>query len=372
MISPDAADLMGGDFSSFYVAGEIVLDGDIDRLYEPGIQQIRQSGYHADPSEFLFFAYPPFVAMAYALIAWLPYPVAFAVQSLASLAFLVLAVSMMTRVLTLRSSATRAIVVGVALSLLVFPIATAVLGGQNTTFTLMLVLAAFSVAPIISSPIAGIAAGTLFYKPQFGLLVVLVLTVGRRWRSVAVAGFTVAVLYLIVVPWLGWSWPEHWLAAVSAFGAENQRVNGSLMVNAMGWWREIAPRTPWVGALAVVLVSVPTLLLAYRTRLEPASAGLISAWLILASASALFYDAGIALVVFGLFVLLKNRPLWLIPLVIVASWTQPITREFGWSSLFVIVCVIWVYQLGVLVWFTDTVSLPVGTLARPSGTDQDR
>jgi hypothetical protein len=259
LVSPKAADLLGGDFASFYVAGEIVLDGDIDLLYEPEIQRSRQAPYHSQPGEFLFFAYPPFVAVAYASIAWLPFPVAFAVQSLASLAFLALAVSMMARALSLRTGALEAVAAGTALSLLVFPIATAVLGGQNTTFTLLLVLAAFAVAPAITNPVAGLAAGVLFYKPQFGLLAAVALALGRKWGTLAWAAIAAGGLYLVAVPGLGWTWPEYWMRAVTAFGAENQRVNGVLMVNVIGWWQAVAPNTIW--ALAHTLGWSPLFLI---------------------------------------------------------------------------------------------------------------
>jgi hypothetical protein len=367
IFSPEAPNRLGGDFASFYVAGEIVLDGEIERLYEPAFQQDRQAAYYSEEGEFLFFAYPPFVAVAYATIAWLPYPLALSIQLVASLALLVVAVSMIAHSLTLRTNLRRATAVGTALSLLTFPIATAVLGGQNTTLTLMLVLAAFAVTPVLSSPVGGLAAGMLFYKPQFGVLVVLVLMVARKWRSVAWAGATVLGLYLVVVPWLGWLWPQDWMTAVASFGAENQRVNGALMVNAIGWWRAVMPGATWVVALSLAIMTAPTLLLVFRKGITSTSVGAISAWLILASVSALFYDSGLALVVFGMYVLLASRPYRLIPVVIVASWTQPLAVELGWSPLFIVVVVIWFYQIVFLFRSGVVVSQPVGTLASPGG-----
>jgi hypothetical protein len=365
------ANHLGGDFASFYVAGEIVLDGDIDRLYDPAIQQARQARYHSEPGEYLYFAYPPFVAMVYASIAWLPYPVAFAVHSLASLAVLAVAALMIVSVLTLQTNVRRATLVGTALALLSYPISTAVLGGQNTTFTLTLVLVAFAVIPSISSRFAGIAAGALFYKPQFGLLVVAALAVGRKWQSVVWAGVTTLSLYLVVVPWLGWLWPEDWLAEIALFGTQNQQVNGFLMVNALGWWSVIAPGVTWVALGTIAVVTIPTIVLAHRQRLLPSSVGPMSAWLVIAAASALFYDAGVALVLFGMFVVLTGRPRWLIPVVMGVSWTQLFARQLGWSPLFVVVVVLWAYQTACLFGIVDRVSHSVGTLASPGRHDTE-
>lgn len=371
MFSADAGNRLGGDFSSFYVAGEIVLDGDIDRLYEPANQQARQAKYHSEPGEYLYFAYPPFVAMAYASIAWLPYPVAFAVHSIASLAVLAIAVLLMINVLTLRTNSRRATVVGTALALLAYPIAAAVLGGQNTTFTLTLVLVAFAVIRSISSPLAGIAAGALFYKPQFGVLVVAALAVGRKWQTVAWAGVTTMGLYLVVVPWLGWFWPDEWFTEVVSFSTQNQQVNGFLMVNALGWWSVVAPEVTWVAVGAIAVVTIPTIMLAYHLELLPSSIGPMSAWLVIGAASALFYDAGIALVVFGMFVLLTGRPRWLIPAAIGVSWTQLFARQLGWSPLFVVVIALWAYQALYLLRLRGSVSQSIGTLAQPGRCDTE-
>jgi len=371
MFSSVRADLLGGDFASFYVAGEIVLDGDMDRLYEPAIQQSRQAQYHSEPGQYLYFAYPAFVALAYASIAWLPYPVAFAVHSLASLAVLAVAASMIVNVVSLRANSRRATVVGTALALLAFPIASAVLGGQNTTFTLVLVLVAFAVNPSISSLYAGIAAGALFYKPQFGLLVVMALVVGRKWKTLAWAGVATSALYVVVVPWMGWSWPEEWFLEVTSFGTQNQQVNGYLMVNALGWWSTVTSGANWVAFVAIGVVTVPTMVYAYRQRLSPSSIGPISAWIVLAAASALFYDAGIAMVVFGMFVLLNERPRWLIPAVIGVSWMQLFAHQLGWSPLFVVVVALWAYQTACLFGVVGPVSQSVGTLASPGRHDTD-
>jgi hypothetical protein len=60
---------------------------------------------------------------------------------------------------------------------------------------------------------AGILFGLLAYKPQFGMLVPLVLIASGRWRSVFVAAATVAALALAVTLALG---PEVWRAFLAS------------------------------------------------------------------------------------------------------------------------------------------------------------
>jgi hypothetical protein len=143
------------------------------------------------------------------------------------------------------------------------------------------------------------------------------------------------------------------------------------MVNAIGWWEAVAPGATWIVVLSIVAVTVSTMVLAYRQQLGPTSVGAVSAWLILAAASALFYDAGIPVVVFGMFVFLRNRPLWLIPVAIGATWSQPFARALGWSPLFIVVVGIWLYQIVLLFQRPDPVSQSPGTLAHPGGHDPD-
>lgn len=71
---------LGADFSMFYVAGQVVLDGAGDQLYDQAEHQRRlQQLFPAiDPSFALPYRYPPFVATLMAPLAALPYALAYA------------------------------------------------------------------------------------------------------------------------------------------------------------------------------------------------------------------------------------------------------------------------------------------------------
>ncbi|MFP3908031.1 MAG: hypothetical protein ACLFWR_13455, partial [Acidimicrobiales bacterium] len=60
---------LGGDFPEFYAAGQIVADGDGDRLYDVDRQVEAQSRYWGEDGSLILFAYPPVVAGSYRLLA---------------------------------------------------------------------------------------------------------------------------------------------------------------------------------------------------------------------------------------------------------------------------------------------------------------
>ena len=92
---------LGGDFPSFHAAGELVASGRGASLYDLAAQQAAQARYLPD-GDWLPFPYPPPLAAAHALLAPLPYGLAFAVHTALMIGALALAVRALRPVLGLR------------------------------------------------------------------------------------------------------------------------------------------------------------------------------------------------------------------------------------------------------------------------------
>ena len=71
---------LGADYSMFYVAGQIVADGEAARLYDQSEHQRRLHTLFPgiDPEFCLPYRYPPFVALLAAPLSQLPYAASFA------------------------------------------------------------------------------------------------------------------------------------------------------------------------------------------------------------------------------------------------------------------------------------------------------
>ncbi len=87
--------------------------------------------------------------------------------------------------------------------------------------------------------IAGILFGLLAYKPQFGLLIPLVLIVSGRWRVLAAAAATVALLTLAVTLAFG---PDVW----TAFLASTKFTRTVVLEQGGTGWYKIQSVFSWV------------------------------------------------------------------------------------------------------------------------------
>jgi len=342
-VSPEAQSgdgRYGGDFPSFYGAGNIVLEGDGSDLYDVETQIAAQAESFGD-GDLLYFAYPPHTAAVYAGIVWLPYGAAYAVHSMLALAALIASIA------TLRPFVrgafdgwTRLGVASVA-AIASYPVLRSVLGGQNATFTLLGVAAVARFDHDERPVAAGIAAGMLLYKPQFGLLVIGVLILSRRWASVVSSVATSFVLFGLGGLVVGADWVSVWLDALSSFGELNLIVNGTLMISAWGWIQNLIGVSWWsylVAAGAAFAVGIPMAYGLLRDRWSEIPWYALTPLVIIVAPSALYYDATLVLLPVAVLVgWVADRASVVVIGVIVVSWTQILAPSLGWSPLFPLV-----------------------------------
>jgi hypothetical protein len=218
---------LGTDFSNVYAAGTYVLDGHADAAFDPPQQFAREQAIFGPATQFYGWHYPPYFLFVAAALAWMPYGLALAVWLAATMG---LYLWVMWAILKIPSPerggmAREARQGGVNLSesvtptrqppavdlplsgggfanadwlllALAFPAVLIDVGhGQNGFLTAALIGGALVM--LDRRPIAaGILFGLLVYKPQYGLLLPLVLAVSGRWKCFGAAAATVALLTL--------------------------------------------------------------------------------------------------------------------------------------------------------------------------------
>lgn len=338
--SPDAQSgqaRYGGDFPSFYGAGTIVLAGDGANLYDVELQTAAQADTFSNDG-LLYFAYPPFTAAAYAGLAWLSYGAAYAVHSVLAIAALVGALAMLRPFARGALDGWSRLGLASVAAIVSYPVLRSVLGGQNATFTL-LGIAAVARFDRDERPIAaGVAAAALLYKPQFGLLIIGILVLSRRWASVASAAAGAVVLFVVGALVVGVDWLAVWVDAVTAFGDLNLIVNGSLMISAVGWLQNVLGMSAWSYAMAGAVVLAVGLPIAYGLASRKWSEIPWSALMplvIVAAPSALYYDATLVLIPVVVAVAWATERVALPMVAVIAlSWTQVFAAPLGWSPLF--------------------------------------
>ena len=285
------------DFINVWSAGRLVLDGHPAWAYDWGIQKDVQVGVLGQtyPGNFAWHYPPPFLFVA-ALLAKLPYPVAFIGWA---------CISAVPYLVAMRAIVGRPFGLLLALSLPV--VFTNVLVGQNGFLTASLIggmLVLLPTRPIL----AGICLGLLSYKPQYGVLLPLVLIAAAQWRVFISAGVTTVAL--AGASWLAFgtqSWQAffHWMPMFSqAFLVEGRAPWGKMQsIFALARYFDSSEAFAWT--LQGIMIAVVVMSLAWlwhgRARYEWKAAGLAVGTL-LATPYLFLYDVMVLAIAIGFIV----------------------------------------------------------------------
>lgn len=196
---------IGSDFTGFWSAAKLVLGGQAAAAYRtPSLFAAEQALVHGRMPGYVAFFYPPIFLLYLAPLAFLAYPAALTAW---------LGASGWAYFRALRAFAA---IAGAETMILAFPAAFFnVLAGQNGFLTTALFAGA--ILYLERRPVAaGICFGCLAYKPHLGLLIPLALLVSRRWRVIAAAATTLAVLALASLALFGRPTWSAFLAALPA------------------------------------------------------------------------------------------------------------------------------------------------------------
>ncbi|MBY6243701.1 glycosyltransferase family 87 protein [Methylosinus sp. Sm6] len=193
---------LGTDFSQVWVAGLEVLRGHPEAPFDLSRHIAAQRAEFGATSDVYGWHYPPFFLAPAAALAALPYLQALALWQIATLLlYLASALAILRRMAIppLR----------VALAALAFPATLVNLGhGQNGFLTAALL--GFGFLQLRPRPlVAGVCFGLLAYKPQFALVLPVALIAGGRWKTIAAASATTALMIAASAAAFG---PDTWIA----------------------------------------------------------------------------------------------------------------------------------------------------------------
>ena len=217
---------LGTDFSNIYVAGSYVLDGRPELPFDPRQQFARAQQIFGPDTPYYGWHYPPLFHPVAATLALLPYPLALVVWQAVTLLLYLLAIRAIvgsaswpgksreatsSRPKSRPSTPCLPAPEGVddrerpghdgvlwLLLALAFPAVFVNLGHGHNGF-LTAALFGFALVSLDARPlVAGALFGLLAYKPQFGLMIPLVLAATGRWRTMLAAAVTVVALALAV------------------------------------------------------------------------------------------------------------------------------------------------------------------------------
>jgi alpha-1,2-mannosyltransferase len=188
---------LGTDFSNVYAAGTYVLDGQPAAPFDPARQYAREQAIFGTATPFYGWHYPPFFLGLAALLALMPYGLALLAWQGVTLGLYLLSIRSIVSARLPPQTGVKSDHLWLLLAL-AFPAAFINLGQAHNGF-LTAALIGGVLCQLDRRPwLAGVLLGCLAFKPQFGLLIPLVLIATGRWRVFAGAAATVAVLALAV------------------------------------------------------------------------------------------------------------------------------------------------------------------------------
>lgn len=327
---------LGGDYPAFYAAGAIAGDGDWDELYSAERQATEQAGLIDDDGSYLYFSYPPFVAGAYAGLAGLEYRWSFMVHTVLMGLALAGAIAILWPWLE-RFGWPR--VALFALAVAFYPLLRAVPGGQNTTISLLLLGAAARLDRDDRPVIAGLALAALLFKPQFGVVIVPLLLVARRWR--VLLGWTIGAVALWAASFAltGGAWVADWWDQAGAFRDENVAANGTNFVSLPGFFENlVGVGEPGAFVVGYGLAAVFGAAVAYFWWKHPRNRaleryGLAGAAVVIAAPQTLYYDAGLLLLGLVAAALAARFRAVILVALVALSWSHVVADDLGWSPL---------------------------------------
>lgn len=206
---------LGTDFTSFWSAGRLALEGRAPSAYAPPVHHAMEVTITGRDTGYAAYLYPPvflLVCLPFGALPYLPALIAWLVATCAAYA-------RMTRVwLGGRFGWAPAFA---------FPGVLCNIGnGQNGLLTAA--LAGFGAAWLDRRPIlAGVCLGALAFKPHLALAVPICLLVSGRWRTIAAASATAAMLGAAALVAFG---PDAW----RAFFAATRLARASLEAGLVG------------------------------------------------------------------------------------------------------------------------------------------
>ena len=237
-----SSSVVRGDFPAFLAAGEIVAAGRGADLYDPHLQQaIQERRWPEMEGRYLYFAYPPPLAIVFSPLSRLPLDVAKAVTVFVFAGCVLLAAVAMREVAPVVERAP--VVAGLLLAMFP-PVLGSVVSGQNTAIGMLLYAGLlWSGALEKGNPrrfVSGLCLALWFYKPNLALVAVLLMLCCGRWREVVSGVAGGAVMYGLCGFWTGAGWMAGWFQGLRFFAAEDFVANASQMISFVGVGRAVA------------------------------------------------------------------------------------------------------------------------------------
>jgi hypothetical protein len=349
---------LGADFPAFYGAGLALKQGEGRSLYSLDHQRQMQAGLFPPglKGNVMPFPYPAFVAVAYYPFVYIPYRVSFLLHSLLMIMAVIVTVHLLAR---LNTYVSRYHELALAAFVLYYPVLRSELGGQNTAITLLLFVAVWLFSSQRKEWLAGVFLGSMLFKPQYGIPLIGLHLLAGRWRTAITGSLAGLFLYGVGAYFCGVFWVKDWLQYAAWVSRVAAIIDGPISISWLGFLQAIlgedsllASIFGWVLAIATVLAVSFVWCRGRRNRDLSLQFATAAPALLLMQPHAMFYDMGLVLFSYAVFLHLDKGGTRRVALMWLLGLTQIAAKSLGFSPLFLVLLLtglpvgrLWLYEV---------------------------
>lgn len=354
-------DIASGDFMAFYTGAVFVREGRGRELYDLTTQREYQLELTGPPNtQWQPYINPPMLAVALAPLAVLPYRHAYWAFTVLTLLAFVGSIVLLRPNLTYLARDRLTWLTTVILTASWLPLFRSMAGGQNSMFTVLLLVALYAGWRENRMILAGVALGLLSYKPQFGLLLGVAFLARGMWVALTAAGVTAVAHYALGAAFTGADWPLRMIDTLRLHRALEQQIFSThFSILPTATHSLPAPIAAWVAAIGLGGVAILCVWLV--RRVGPADArfpvlyGLLVCGTLLVSPHMQHYDVAIlaipALLTLDYCLSQGRRPSLIVRLLLAAGFllypVYHVSESIGFQPLFLwpVALFIWDWRL---------------------------
>lgn len=322
------------DISNFWGAGHRVLSGDAALVYD-GQANDRFLGdlHQTEPSDGLNFPYPPPLLLFLWPLAFLSFPMAWALFLLPGMvAFFWIAQKLTDRITALGMT----FAIGGPIHVIQL--------GHNGFFTASLIAGGLLLLPR-SKMLAGIAIGFLTLKPHLSLVALLALVVWKEWRALGWAVATVGVMSAVATSVFGFS---IWLAFLEGNTSFLETIEGKQGTLIPLKQQSVIAAAIWSKSteLALVfysLIALLALFVCFRVRNRKLAVAAVIASTLLVTPFSFLYDS--AMLLLACAILINHDRSLSLPLAVIVGltgiWFLTLTPTVPFAALAILLMTWW-------------------------------
>ncbi len=336
-----------------YGAGRLLAQGDGDNLYNLGhLVAVQRDLLPGSTNACQLFPYPPYVALIYWPLSLLDYRLSFSLFTLLMVGTLFLTLNVIK---PMNEFVDKYFIAVFTLILFFYPVLRSVLGGQNTTISLLIIALTWRLVASGREYTAGLVLGALLFKPQFGLTLIGLFLLSRRWRVVIGGMVTALLLYGLGYMLQGSDWIIKWTTFALWFSDVDAQINKANAISWLGFFQGIMGvrnKAAHIIGWGMSLLTAGYLSWVWWKGGKKADLksqlGLACSSLILMLPHVMYYDMG--LLVFTCLALvgkIEKYQLLFVTILWLSGFSQTLSKLAGFSPLFFVTLLTWIVSIRV-------------------------